>query len=75
MTRPKINWTKIGESLAMADPYACAAMLMADGSIQTGAGQTLVEPCESAKTTDRQARYEAWCRRAGRAVHTAPAAG
>jgi hypothetical protein len=73
MRLPAINWTKVAENLAAADPYAYAALLMADGSIQTGEGQTLAGPCESAATVDQQARYEAWCRRAGRAVRTAPA--
>jgi len=71
MRLPHINWTKFAENCAAADPYAYAALLMADGSIQTGGGQTLVGPAE---TVDQHARYEAWCRRAGRAVHTAPAA-
>jgi hypothetical protein len=69
---PRINWTKVAESLAASDPYA--AMLLADGSIQTREGETLLVSRETAEPIDRQARYEAWCRRGGRAVHTAPAA-
>ncbi len=72
MRLPRINWMKIAENMAAADPYAYAALLMEDGSIQTGSGQVLAAPGAS---KDRQTRYEAWCRRAGRAVHTAPAAG
>jgi hypothetical protein len=75
MRLPHINWTKIAENLAAADPYAYAAVLMADGSIQTGEGQTLVGPSESPETVDQRARHESWCRRAGRAAHTAPAVG
>ena len=74
MRLPAINWTKLAESLAASDPYAYAAVLVADGSIQTGEGQMLVAPRGSAETADRDAGYEAWCRRAGRAIHTAPAA-
>jgi hypothetical protein len=74
MRLPRINWTKVGESLAAADPYAYAALLMEDGSIQTGEDQMLAAPTGSAETVDHDARYEAWCRRGGRAVHTVPAA-
>lgn len=63
----RINWTKIGEHLAASDLYA--AMLIADGSIQTRHGETLLTPAEAADYVDRQARYEAWCRRGARAVH------
>jgi len=47
---------------------------MADGSIQTHGGQVLVAQPDSSEAVDRQARYEAWCRRAGRAIRTVPAA-
>ncbi len=73
MNLPRINWTKIAESLAAADPYA--AVLMADGSIQTQDGHMLVAPRGTAEMVERQARYEQWCRRAGRAVHPTPAMG
>jgi hypothetical protein len=73
MRLPAINWTKVAENLAAVDPYAYAALLMADGSIQTGEGQTLVAQLESADPVDRHERYDAWCRRAGRAVHAVPA--
>ena len=71
MRMPRINWMKVAENLAASDPYA--AVLLADGSIQTREGETLLVSRETAKPADRQARYEAWCRRGGRAVHTAPA--
>jgi hypothetical protein len=73
MRMPRINWTKVAESLAASDPYA--AVLLADGSIRTGEGELLAARSESAEPAERQARYEAWCRRGGRAVHAAPAAG
>ncbi|MFZ0386812.1 MAG: hypothetical protein WAL22_14190 [Solirubrobacteraceae bacterium] len=73
MRLPAINWTKVGEHLAAADPYAYAALLMDDGSIQTSEGQLLVAQPESADSVDRHERYDAWCRRAGRAVHPVPA--
>lgn len=69
MRLPKINWAKAAESLAAADPYVYTAMLMADGSIRTGAGEKLVAAPETTDATDRRERYEAWCRRAGRSVH------
>jgi hypothetical protein len=72
MRLPAINWMKVAESLAASDPYAAA--LMADGSIQTYGGEMLVAQSASAEAVDRQERYEAWCRRGGRAIHTAPAA-
>jgi hypothetical protein len=72
MRLPRINWTRIAENLAASDPYAAA--LMADGSIQTHGGQVLLAQPESAEAVDRQARYDAWCRRGGRAIHTVPAA-
>ena len=75
MRLPAINWTKVAESFVAADPVAYAALLMADGSIQTGEGQLLVAPHGPAETDDRNARYEAWCRRAGRAIQPVPAAG
>ena len=71
MRMPRINWTKVAEHLAASDPYA--AVLMADGSIQTGDGQTLVTSPEPAETVDRQERYEAWCRRSARAFQPVPA--
>ena len=74
MRLPAINWTKVAESFVAADPVAYAALLMADGSIQTGEGEMLVAQPESADQVDRHERYEAYCRRAGRAVHPAPAA-
>jgi hypothetical protein len=74
MRLPAINWTRIAESFVAADPVAYAALLMADGSIQTGEGQMLVAQPDSADAVDRHERYEAYCRRAGRAVHAAPAA-
>jgi hypothetical protein len=48
-------------------------MLMADGSIQTGEGEAIVAS-PAKETVDRQARYEAWCRRGGRAIQPAPVA-
>ncbi len=72
MRLPRINWIKIAENMAAADPYAAA--LMADGSIQSYGGEMLVPEPASADPADRQGRYEAWCRRGGRAVHTTPAA-
>ena len=72
MRLPRINWTRIAEDLAACDPYTAA--LMADGSIQTHGGQVLVAQPDSSEAVDRQARYEAWCRRAGRAIRTVPAA-
>jgi hypothetical protein len=74
MRLPAINWTKVAESFVAADPVAYAALLMADGSIQTGEGEMLVAQPESADPVDRRERYDAWCRRAGRAVHPAAAA-
>ena len=72
MRLPRINWTKVGEHLAASDPYA--AVLIADGSIQTRQGETLLTPVEAVEYVDRQARYEAWCRRSARAVHPVAAA-
>lgn len=73
MRLPAINWTKVVQSFVAADPVAYAALLMADGSIQTGEGEMLVAQPESADPVDRHERYDAWCRRAGRAVHPVPA--
>ena len=75
MRLPAINWRKVAENFATADPYAYAALLMADGSIQTREGEMLVVQPESADAVDRRERYEAYCRRAGRAVHAVPASG
>jgi hypothetical protein len=73
MIMPRTNWTKVAEHLAASDPYA--AVLLADGSIGTQRGEQLVARPQPAPTVDREARYEAWCRRGGRAVHPAvPAA-
>jgi hypothetical protein len=72
MRLPRINWIRIAENLAASDPYAAA--LMADGSIQTHGGQMLVTQPGPVETGDPEARYEAWCRRAGRAVQPLPAA-
>jgi hypothetical protein len=72
MRLPHINWTRVAEHIAASDPYT--AMLMADGSIQTHGGEMLLAEPASAERVDRQARYEAWCRRAGRAIHPVPAA-
>jgi hypothetical protein len=72
MRLPHINWTRVAEHLAASDPYA--AMLMADGSIKTYGGEMLLAEPASAERVDGQARYEAWCRRAGRAIHPVPAA-
>jgi hypothetical protein len=72
MRLPHINWIRLAENFAASDPYAAA--LMADGSIRTYGGELLVPEPAPTETVDRQARYEAWCRRAGRAVHPAPAA-
>ena len=71
MRMPRINWTKVAEHLAASDPYA--AVLIADGTIQTREGETLLASRETSETVDRQARYEAWCRRGGRAIHAVPA--
>jgi hypothetical protein len=73
MRLPAINWTKVAESFVAADPVAYAALLMADGSIQTGEGEMLVAQPDSSDPVDRHQRYDAWCRRAGRAVHPVPA--
>ena len=72
MRMPRINWTNVLQHLAASDPYA--AVLMADGSIQTREGEPLVAAPPPAELVDRQAHYEAWCRRAGRAIRPAPAA-
>jgi hypothetical protein len=72
MRLPAINWTKIAEHLAASDPYA--AVLMADGSIHTREGETLMASSEPVETADRHARYEAWCRRGGRAIQPVAAA-
>jgi len=72
MRLPQINWIRIAENLAASDPYAAA--LMADGSIQTYGGQMLVAQPGLGDTGDPEARYQAWCRRGGRAVHPLPAA-
>ena len=72
MRMPRINWTKVAEHLAASDPYA--AVLMADGSIQTHEGQTLLASPEPTETVDRQERYEAWCRRSARVIQPVPAA-
>jgi hypothetical protein len=72
MRLPRINWIRIAENLAAADPYAAA--LMVDGSIQTHGGEMLVAEPAPTETVDRRERYEAWCRRAGRAVHPRPVA-
>jgi hypothetical protein len=73
MRLPAINWTKVAEHLAASDPYA--AVLIADGSIQTRHGETLLSPRDAAEFVERQARYEAWCRRGGRAIQPVSAAG
>jgi hypothetical protein len=72
MRLPRINWTKVGEHLAASDPYA--AVLLADGTIKTRQGETLLTPAEATEYVDRQARYEAWCRRGARAIQPVPAA-
>ena len=71
MRLPRINWTKVAESLAATDPYAVA--LMADGSIQTYGGQMLADEPAPTDPVDPQARYEEWCRRGGRAIQPAAA--
>jgi hypothetical protein len=72
MRMPRINWTKVAEHLAASDPYA--AVLIADGSIQTRSGETLLARPEMTDSEDREARYEAWCRRSARAIQPVPAA-
>jgi hypothetical protein len=72
MNLPRINWTKVAEHLAASDPYA--AVLLADGSIRTTEGELLAARPATTEPAARQARYEAWCRRGGRAVHAAPVA-
>lgn len=72
MRLPRINWIRLAENLAASDPYAAA--LMADGSIRTYGGEMLVPEPAPTETVDRQARYEAWCRRGGRAVRPVSAA-
>ena len=72
MRFPQINWIRLAENFAASDPYAAA--LMADGSIRTYGGEMLVAEPASPETVDPQARYEDWCRRAGRAVRPVPAA-
>jgi hypothetical protein len=72
MTLPHINWTKVAEHLAASDPYA--AVLMADGSISTQEGTIIVAGPDTPQTVDPEARYEAWCRRGGRAIHSTPVA-
>ena len=67
MRMPSINWTRVAEHLAASDPYA--AVLMADGSIGTTHGETMVAAQEPADTVGGRERYEAWCRRGGRAIH------
>ena len=73
MRLPKINWMKVCEHLAASDPYA--AVLMADGSIQTREGETLLAASEPPlETADRRARYEEWCRRSARTIQPVAAA-
>jgi hypothetical protein len=70
MRVPKMTWTEAGDEIRF--PGRHAAVLMANGSVQTGDGQVLVAQWGIAGMMNPQASYEAWCRRAARAVHPGP---
>ncbi len=72
MRLPHINWTKVGEHLAACDPYA--AVLLADGTIGTRDGETIVASRQTTEPDVSRERYEAWCRRGARAIQPVAAA-
>ena len=64
----RTKWARLAEWSRAMDSKD--AVLMADGSVRTRDGELLVELWGSAEIGERRTRYEAWCRRAARAVHT-----